>query len=257
MKADGHIESLPGMEDIGYQFKNQSILLEALTHASYSSENALPYDNQRMEFLGDSVIQMVVTAYLYAKYPGTDEGKLTKMRSFLTQKSTLALFAGHVNMDKFVRMGRGEIKSDGNRRSSTLCDSFEALCGAICLDGGLSSAERFIIPLLEFFYPSPEELLSGFNPKGYIQELTQASGSGTPEYRIDNCEGPDHMRKFTVSLWIGGEKVASGTASSRKAAESRAAEEAIRILRKESSKAPEKIETEKTKNPSGKDGQCI
>lgn len=226
-------EIFPSLEEIGYKFQNFSFLREALSHASYSAEHALPYDNQRLEFLGDSVIQIIVTLYLYKKYPNTDEGDLTKMRSFLTQKSTLANFAKHINLDKFVKMGRGEIKNDGSQRASTLCDVFEALCGAIYLDGGMSAAENFIIPLIEFFHPSPQELLTNFNPKGFLQEIIQSTLNTKPEYKLENFNGPDHNRTFFVSVSVNGEKIATANANSRKAAESKVAEEAIKTLRKE------------------------
>ncbi|HRU00698.1 MAG TPA: ribonuclease III, partial [Victivallales bacterium] len=144
---------LPGIEEIGYKFKNENYLIEALTHPSYSGENSLNYNNQRLEFLGDSVLQLIVTTYLYVKYPDTDEGELTKMRAFLTQKSTLSIFAEHIKLSDYIRMGRGEIKGEGHRRKSTLCDAFEAVTGAIYVDGGMRAARDFVVPLIEHFYP--------------------------------------------------------------------------------------------------------
>ncbi|HPN84850.1 MAG TPA: ribonuclease III [Victivallales bacterium] len=223
-------ENLPGIEEIGYQFKNLPLLREAMTHASYSAENALTYDNQRLEFLGDSVIQMVTTVHLFKKHPNINEGELTKMRSFLAQRSTLANFANHIHLDNFIKMGRGEIKNDGHKRESTLCDAFEALCGAIFLDGGMTAAGNFIIPLIEYFYPSTQEIVTNFNPKGFLQELTQSKFSTKPEYRIESYDGPDHNKTCSVSVWINGKKIASASANSRKGAESRAAEDAIKII---------------------------
>jgi len=224
---------LPGIEEIGYKFKNENYLIEALTHPSYSSENSLNYNNQRLEFLGDSVLQLIVTTYLYEKYPDTDEGELTKMRSFLTQKSTLAIFAEHVKLSNFIRMGKGEIKSDGHKRKSTLCDAFEAVTGAIYIDGGMRAARDFIIPLIEHFYPELVDIISGFNPKGYLQEIIQAKMHSSPSYKLEMSEGPPHRKSFTISVWVAGQKLAVATANSRKAAEAKAAEKAIKALKSE------------------------
>lgn len=236
---------LPSVEEIGYKFKNEKYLLEALTHPSFARENSLDFDNQRLEFLGDSIIQIIITVYLYAKYPDTDEGNLTKMRSFLTQKSTLANFAEHINLSKFLRMSKGEIKSDGHKRKSALCDAFESLCGAIFIDGGMKAAKEFLIPLIESFYPSPDELIHAFNPKGYLQELLQATLHISPKYKLDSSGGPPHNKHFTVSLWVNEEKISTATANSIKAAEAKAAEEAIKILKTQSTNNKNRVSNPK------------
>ncbi len=224
------LDGLPKFEEIGYDFKRKELLLEALTHRSLSVEKGFAYDNQRLEFLGDAVIQIIITEYLFARYPSHDEGQLTKMRSALNQQSTLANFAKNISLGNFIKLGKGESKAKGHDRNSTLCDAFEALTGAIYLDGGMESARNFIVPLIDDLYPSPESLLQIANPKGYLQELTQKNWGCKPEYKIDEVNGPEHQKTFKVSVTINSELAGSGTASSRKAAEGIAAENALKFL---------------------------
>ncbi|HBC86742.1 MAG TPA: ribonuclease III [Lentisphaeria bacterium] len=223
-------DGLPKFEEIGYDFKKKELLLEALTHRSLSVEKGFSYDNQRLEFLGDAVIQIIITEYLFARYPAHDEGQLTKMRSALNQQSTLANFAKNISLGNFIRLGKGESKAKGNDRNSTLCDAFEALTGAIYLDGGMEMTRNFLVPLIDDLYPSPESLLQIANPKGYLQELTQKNWGCKPEYKIDEVNGPEHQKSFLVSVSVNGEQAGTGTASSRKAAESIAAENALKFL---------------------------
>jgi ribonuclease-3 len=229
-KKETGMENIIGLWEIGYEFKNLSILKEALTHRSFSCEHGLSYDNQRLEFFGDSVFQIVITEYLYKKYPDADEGELTKMRAFLAQKSTLAKFAKELSLYKFVRMGKGELRMDGTTRMSTLCDTFEALCAAIYLDGGLAASENFLIPLIENFYPSPKDLIAGFNFKGCLQELTQSKFAAIPVYKVEEAAGPDHKKNFTVSVSVNGKILAKANANTRKGAEAEAACAAAKII---------------------------
>ncbi|HCE46111.1 MAG TPA: ribonuclease III [Lentisphaeria bacterium] len=223
-------DGLPKLEEIGYDFKKKELLLEALTHRSYSVEKGFNYDNQRLEFLGDAVIQIIITDYLFARYPMHDEGLLTKMRSALNQQSTLANFAKNISLGSFLKLGKGESKAKGNDRNSTLCDAFEALAGAIYLDGGMDSARNFLVPLIDDLYPSPELLLQIANPKGYLQEYTQKKWGTKPLYKIEETSGPEHQKSFSVSVTVNNLLVGNGTASSRKSAESMAAESAMRNL---------------------------
>ncbi len=223
-------DGLPKLEEIGYDFKKKELLLEALTHRSYSVEKGFSYDNQRLEFLGDAVIQIIITDYLFARYPAHDEGLLTKMRSALNQQSTLANFAKNISLGNFLKLGKGESKAKGNDRNSTLCDAFEALVGAIYLDGGIEPARNFIVPLIDDLYPSPESLLQIANPKGFLQELTQKKWNSKPIYKIDEVSGPEHQKTFVVSVTVNEIQVGTGAASSRKAAESLAAEAALKNI---------------------------
>jgi ribonuclease-3 len=230
-------KALPKLEDIGYEFRNLQFLTEAVTHRSYAVENGLNYDNQRLEFFGDAVIQLIITEYLYSRYPSHAEGLLTKMRSSLNQQSTLANFAKNISLGNFLRLGKGEFKANGQERNSTLCDTFEALTGAIYLDGGHEAAKNFLVPLVDDLYPSPESLLQAANPKGFLQELTKKKWGTKPIYKIEEMTGPDHLRTFVVSVTVNDKTAGSGTATSCKAAESAAAEAALKELEAEMEKA--------------------
>ena len=159
---------------LGISFKDSSLLAEAMTHKSYAAENSLKYDNQRLEFLGDAVLQIVLTKHLYYRYPALQEGALTKLRSALANQTTLALFARKLEIGEYLRLGRGEIEQNGMDRDSTLSDAFEALAGAIFLDAGEDAAAKYILGILEITYPEPLTLLDDLNPKGALQEYTQA-----------------------------------------------------------------------------------
>ncbi len=219
------------MAKIGHEFGNARLLEEAMTHRSYSVERGLPFDNQRLEFLGDAVLQIIITEHLYARYPQEPEGRLTKMRSALAQQSTLAMLAGLLGLQAHVRVGRGERRANGHERISTLCDAFEALAGAIYLDGGLASASHCLSPLFEPICQAPEDLLPTLNPKGMLQEFVQEKWSTKPVYELTETTGPDHGRQFRVSVSVNGESLGEGVASSRKSAESMAAATALTHLR--------------------------
>lgn len=221
-------------EIITYKFKDNQLLKEALTHRSYSAEHSLDYDNQRLEFLGDAVIQLVVTEYLYNRYPKKREGHLTKMRSVFTQQAALANLARQIKLGKFIFLGKGELKAGGNSRDSTLSDAFEALTGAICLDGKLSSAREFLTPLLNAFSSEPAKLLSILNPKGLLQEYTQQQWGIKPEYIVEKIKGPDHNRIYSVAVYLDGKIAGRGSAQSRKSAEINAASSALELIKKNS-----------------------
>lgn len=217
---------------INFDFTNEKLLAEAMTHKSYSVENSLNYDNQRLEFLGDAVLQILITEYLYVRYPEEQEGKLTKMRSVLARQEAFANLANKLQLQDYIRMGRGELKNEGTTRNSTLCDAFEALAGAIYLDGGLPPLADFVMPLLKETYPEPMELLNKINPKGMLQEYTQQHcKSETPEYIIENKEGPDHDCTYTIAVSIKGKIIGRGTGKSRKNSEMNAAANAIEALK--------------------------
>jgi len=220
---------------IGYEFRNERLLEEAMTHRSYAVENSLKYDNQRLEFLGDAVIQIIITEYLFTRYTEEDEGKLTKMRSALAQQSTLAILAKLIGIEKYIRMGKGEQKCSGHERTSTLCDAFESLAGAIYLDGGLTPAISFVTPLFETLCQNPDELLPTLNPKGMLQELSQQHFATKPQYQVTIISGPDHDRQFTVEVSIIDKILGTGTATSRKSAESMAAAAALSSLKHDDS----------------------
>lgn len=216
---------------LGYSFKDQRLLKEAVTHRSYSAENALDYDNQRLEFLGDAVLEIILTEHLYKKYPAEPEGMLTKMRSALAQKEALYKLALEIELDSYILLGRGELEAGGNKRVSTMSDAYEAVLGAIFLDSGLDTVKSLILPIFEAHFPEPLDLVKIINPKGDLQEFSQKRWNTAPKYKVLKIDGPDHNPSYTVSVSIRNNLIASGSASSRKSAESEAARNALTILK--------------------------
>lgn len=216
---------------LGYEFRNKEVLLEAVTHRSYSAENDIKYDNQRLEFLGDSVLEIVLTEYLFKRYPAAAEGHLTKMRSAIVQQDALANLAKKIELNDYLLMGKGELDSKGQYRDSTLSDAFESLIGAFYLDAGtLERVSEFIIPLFEKNYPDPSEKLVDLNPKGALQEYTQKQWNTSPCYNTIEVSGPDHEPSYKVSVSVRGKVIGHGEAVKRKLAESAAARNALVYL---------------------------
>ncbi len=209
---------------IDYEFKDKALLRCSLTHRSYSAENNLRYDNQRLEFLGDAVLEIILSEYLFKRYPKSQEGDMTKMRSAMVQQDALATLARKIDLGKFFIIGKGELETGGSDRDSSLADLFEALTGAFYLDAGLKRTEQFIIPLIEAVFPEPKQLLSNLNPKGNLQEYAQRQWNCPPEYSIIKTSGPDHNPRYTVKVSVAVPKLSAiGEAGSRKQAESEAA----------------------------------
>ena len=214
---------------INFKFRNSLLLGEALTHPSLAYESAKPhFDNQRLEFLGDAVIQLIITEELYRRFPNSPEGELTKLRSRLVSRAALAKFASMIHLGDYILLGNGEQASGGSKRHSTLADGFEALIGAIYMDAGRKAAQAIVLRLVEgemnFLEYSPEEK----NPKGQLQELLQALHPEAPEYEIISESGPDHRRVFQARVCWRGQELATGKGKSKKEAEARAASEALR-----------------------------
>ena len=220
------------LDILNFGNENKILLVEAMTHKSYSAEHNLNYDNQRLEFLGDAVLQILITEYLYTRYTDEQEGKLTKMRSALARQAAFAKLARKLNISEYIRMGKGEMKSVGNERVSTLCDAFEALAGAIYLDGGLEPVAELIMPMLKEVFPDPSELLADLNPKGMLQEYTQKHcSSERPEYHIESKNGPDHDCEYVITVSVRGRVIGKGKGKSRKSAEMAAAANALTALK--------------------------
>jgi ribonuclease-3 len=217
--------SPPDLEErLGYRFRDRALLGEALTHPSCAAEAATPLPhNQRLEFLGDAVLQFVVTDLLFRRYPEMDEGDMTRLRSALTNEEALAGMAQRLDLSAALRLGRGERLAGGRDRPSTLADALEAVIGALFLDGGADAAAACIRPLILAFAPDPVELLLHENPKGRLQELTQAHLGVTPAYDVLRVSGPDHLPEFEVSVSVGGVEYGRAQAGSRKDAEKEAA----------------------------------
>ena len=232
-------ESLKQLQaTIGYEFKNPDLLREAMTHKSYSAEWNVKYDNQRLEFFGDAIVEMVLTRYLFFRYPALQEGDLTKIRSALVNQDSLAKFARSIELGKYIQFGRGEIDSHGGDRESTVSDAFEALSAAIYLDGGYEAVEKFILSIFTREIPDPLNMLTTLNPKGLLQEYAQAEFGKTPTYQILRISGPQHEPCFEVAVFLGGEQLGTGRAQNRKNAEQAAAIEALKNLKEQRKKLP-------------------
>lgn len=219
-------------QNLGYSFSNDLILKEALTHSSYAAEKALSYDNQRLEFLGDAVIELVVTDYLFNKFEEKSEGEFTAIRSSIVQRATLANAGRSINLQNYIFLGKGEKESDGSNRDSTLCDAFEAVMGAIYLDGGLKEVKRVFLQVAGGIIKELSTAAFNLNPKGLLQEKLQKERGIKPVYVLKEVAGPQHVPVFTVELYIGKEKVSEGKGSNKKQAEVEAAISALDILSK-------------------------
>ena len=213
---------------IGYKFTNPLLLAEALTHPSLAYESKRPhFDNQRLEFLGDAVIQLILTDKLFTDFPAEAEGTLTKLRSQIVSRSALHDYAKSIELGEYLLLGKGEASSGGRDRSSNLADALEALIGAIYLDGGLKSAQSFLYRNFSDEIQSSIEGPGDTNPKGLLQETLQAITPTSPNYLIVSQEGPDHEKSFISEVHWEGLFLGKGKGSSKKEAESAAATAAL------------------------------
>ncbi len=218
----------PLEERMGYKFRNGLLLAEALTHPSISLERKdYPFDNQRLEFLGDAVIQIVVTEHLYRLYPDCSEGVMTKLRTRLVSRTALKTLAQELDLGRHLMMGRGEEASGGRERASTLADAFESVVGAVYLDGGFDGSRNFVLrAMLEDFERiarDPDEV----NPKGALQEILQAIEPCAPEYEVLEQSGPDHSKRFVSRVVWSGMELGRGEGLSKKQAQVAAANDAL------------------------------
>ena len=217
---------------IGYAFRDLNLLRLALTHPSVAHEQNQPVQtNQRLEFLGDAVLQLVLTRELYERFPTVGEGVLTKARAKLVNRRTLAEVAGTLGLGQSLIVSRGEEMHGGRQRPSALADTFEALLGAIFLDGGFDCARDFILSHFHGDLGDVSVVPTLDNPKGELQEHLQAFSSEAPRYHVVSASGPDHDRLFECTVQHCGEELARGQGKSKKAAESQAARAALTALR--------------------------
>ena len=220
-------------------FRDVDLLRLALTHPSVAHEQGVPVQhNQRLEFLGDAVLQVILTRELYEKFTAFDEGSLTKARAKLVNRRALAEQARHLGLGEFLVLSRGEEAHGGRERPSALADAFEALVGAIFLDGGYETAREFVLRRFHEAFGELSVLPILENPKGELQELLQARSSEAPEYRVVSASGPDHDRMFECTAHHAGVELARGYGKSKKAAESEAALSALKTLREPLQLAP-------------------
>jgi len=228
--------AVPGYEALqdrlGYVFRDPALLRLALTHPSVAHEQGASLQtNQRLEFLGDAVLQLVLTRELYEKFPAFGEGPLTKARAKLVNRRTLAERARHLAIGEYLLVSRGEEMHGGRERPSALADTYEALLGAIFLDGGFEAAREFILRQFQAAFGGLQVIPILENPKGELQELLQSVAPEAPQYQVISATGPDHDRIFECTVRHGGVELARGKGKSKKAAESEAALAALSRLR--------------------------
>jgi ribonuclease-3 len=216
-------------KSLGYQFKNEKLITEALTHRSYSKE----FNNERLEFLGDAVMDLIVGEYLFFLYPEAEEGFLSKLRAALVNEESFTRFAKKLDLGKYLKLSNAEENNGGREKPSILSSAFEALVGALYLEAGFDKTKEIALKLLKKVYPeiNPDELLKDY--KTNLQEITQAYFGEVPEYRVINSTGPDHKKQFEIAVYIQGKKYATAKGKSKKVAQQEGAKKTIEILKKE------------------------
>ncbi|MGN0426229.1 MAG: ribonuclease III [Agathobacter sp.] len=218
-------------EKIGYSFKEEGLLRQALTHSSYANEKHMKKlsDNERLEFLGDAVLEIVSSDFLYANYPELPEGDLTRLRASIVCEPTLAMCTEVLNLGDYLLLGKGEDHTGGRKRKSILSDALEAIIGAIYLDGGFANAKEFV---LKYILTDIEHKKLFYDSKTILQEVVQGEHE-TLSYVLVEESGPDHDKSFSVNVCVGDKVIGSGVGHTKKAAEQEAAYRALLVLRGE------------------------
>lgn len=224
---------LKALQDrLGFTFRDEGLLKLALTHPSVAHEQGANIQhNQRLEFLGDAVLQLVLTSELYEKFPAMGEGPLTKARAQMVNRRALASQGRRLGLGEHLILSRGENSSGGRDRPSTLADVFEALLGAIYIDAGFEAAGDFILRQFREEFGELQVIPNLENPKGELQELLQTTSTEAPQYQLESVMGPDHDRLFECAVYHQGAQLGRGQGKSKKEAESRAALNALETLR--------------------------
>ena len=217
------------------EFKDPELLKRALTHTSYANEHvtngdARMDDNERLEFLGDAILDFVAAKWLYHHFPDLDEGRLTSLRAALVRASTLAQFAESIQLSDHLLLGKGEAESGGRHRANILSDAFEALMGALYLDQGVDAVCNYFEQMIERVAPVVLNENLDRDPKSQLQEWSQGRLYITPRYKLVSAEGPDHAKTFTGDVWLGDMVAAVGMGSSKQVAEQTAARAALNSL---------------------------
>lgn len=215
---------------VGHRFYDRSLLRMALTHRTFSKEREIGYDNQRLEFLGDAVLQLILSDALFFRHPDNDEGQLTKTRSVMVKEPTLAHLARHLDLGNAIMLGRGEVESGGAERDSLLCDVLEAVIGAIYLDAGIDVTRMIVLRWIQTLFPDLS-VIDDDNPKGNLQELSTKYDLGNITYEEVAASGPDHAKKYNVRVTVGKNFTATGCATKRKKAEAVAARAVLSLIR--------------------------
>ncbi len=219
-------------ERIGYQFQDKKLLSQALTHSSYANERHLgkQADNERLEFLGDAVLEVISSDFLFHKYPKNPEGELTRLRASIVCEPTLSFCTRELELGKYLLLGKGEDQMGGRKRDSILSDAMEAVIGAIYLDGGFTSAKEFVF---RFILNDIEHKQLFFDSKTILQEIVQGNCSDLLHYELIREEGPDHNKRFVVEARIGARAYGQGEGRTKKAAEQDAAYHTLLQLRQQ------------------------
>ena len=219
-------------QEIGYEFKDESLLKQALTHSSYANEKHMKRlsDNERLEFLGDAILEAVSSEFLFLNYKELPEGDLTRLRASMVCEPTLAFCAKDIRLGEYVFLGKGEDLTGGRQRKSVLSDAMEAVIGAIFLDGGFDEAKKFI---LTYIMTDIEHKRMFYDSKTILQEVCQGQFKQNVTYELLSEEGPDHAKKFTVQVLVGREVLGTGTGNTKKSAEQEAAYHGLIRLKKQ------------------------
>ncbi|DAB40056.1 MAG TPA: ribonuclease III [Sulfurovum sp. UBA12169] len=212
---------------LNYTFKNKQLIIEALTHKSYKK----PYNNERLEFLGDAVLDLIVGEYLFSKFPNSNEGFLSKIRASLVNESGFTLLAKAINLGNYIFLSPAEENNNGRKKPSLLSNAFEAIIGAIYLEGGLQAAREIAVALLEENYPQIDLQSLSKDYKTALQELTQATHGVTPSYELLSSFGPDHKKEFEIAVILDNTTIATAKGKSKKEAQQRAAQIALEALK--------------------------
>ena len=216
---------------IGYEFKDKSLMLRALSHTSYINEvKSIPESNERLEFLGDSVLSLIVSDYIFKNFKQLPEGELTKLRASLVCEKSLAAFAREMELGRFLFLGKGEQQNGGRDRASILADAFEALLAAMYLDGGIEPARTHVMRFVmdEIKHHTVEEAFHDY--KTQLQEIIQKNPGEELSYVLVGEEGPDHAKSFTVEVRLNSNVIGKGVAHSKKQAEQYAAKQALELM---------------------------
>lgn len=217
---------------IDYEFKDKELIVSALIHKSYSNEN-IKYketNNEKLELLGDTVLNIITTEYLYFAFKNFNEGELVKLRSKIVSEPILASFAHYLDLGEHLLLSKGEVRNGGKTRPSILADAFEALLGALYIDGGIERTKEFLVPFLAPKIDRIKKDKMSFDYKTILQEHTQLKYKNIPEYVVTNTQGPDHMKLFTVAAELNKEIIGIGNGKSKKEAEQNAARNACKKL---------------------------
>lgn len=214
-------------KNIGYEFKDKELLRLALTHSSYANEKGNKRDNERLEFLGDSVLGFITAEYLFKSLSDRPEGELTKLRANAVCEKSLAQFAAEINLGEHVLLGKGEIMTGGRERPSILSDAFESVIAAIYLDGGMDQAEKFV---LRFVSKTTTDTVQATDYKTLLQEVIQKNPDEHLTYSLAAQSGPDHDKTFTVEVFLNSNCIGTGSGHSKKKAEQAAAREALILM---------------------------